>query len=184
MKSGNGVVLGFFNEHVMEPSVGCRYWPYSLDAYGYGQLRWQDTRRLVHAVTCELWHGPRPDGLFAIHSCHRGHLGCWAGEHLSWGTPQKNQQDRVLAGTSNRGERYGLSKLTETNVLAIRARYAAGGITQKTLAAEFGVGRENISAIILRKSWAHLCEAAEQATDTTIQGPRHDDVATPDPATA
>lgn len=47
-------------------------------------------------------------------------------------------------------------KLTDEQVREIRARYAAGGVTQKQLGREFGVGQTTISAILRRRLWAHL----------------------------
>lgn len=38
----------------------------------------------------------------------------------------------------------------------IRARYATGGITQTALAAEYGVSKTAISAIVNRLNWKHI----------------------------
>ena len=48
------------------------------------------------------------------------------------------------------------AKLTESDVLAIRETYAAGGVTMQKLAEKYRVSHVNISLIILRKTWAHL----------------------------
>lgn len=55
-----------------------------------------------------------------------------------------------------RGERVNTAKLTSKVVAIIRARYAAGGVTYKALAREFGVSRGAIGFIILRRNWAHV----------------------------
>jgi hypothetical protein len=47
------------------------------------------------------------------------------------------------------------SKLSDPQVLEIRARYA-GGERQPKLAKEFGVGQDQISRIVNRKRWTHL----------------------------
>lgn len=52
-----------------------------------------------------------------------------------------------------RGEGNPNAKLTEFQVLAIRQRYAAGGVTQVALAAEFGLHKASIYQIIRGKSW-------------------------------
>lgn len=54
-----------------------------------------------------------------------------------------------------RGEENGNAKLNEQIVREIRTRYAAGGISQAALAAEYGVRQTQISNVILRKVWAH-----------------------------
>lgn len=76
--------------------------------------------------------------------------------NLAWGSPRENQTDRVLHGTDNRGERYGLAKLTERDVLEIRRRYAGEGISQRKLAREFGLHQTHIGDIVNRKCWAHI----------------------------
>lgn len=55
-----------------------------------------------------------------------------------------------------RGEAHGMSKLTATKVIEIRALYAAGGITKTDIAARFGVHRSLIYLIIIRKKWKHV----------------------------
>lgn len=44
----------------------------------------------------------------------------------------------------------------ETKVRAIRARYAAGGVTQDELADEYGISQGTVSAILTGKRWAHI----------------------------
>jgi hypothetical protein len=41
-------------------------------------------------------------------------------------------------------------------VLNLRARYAAGGITQKRLAEEYGISGALVSVIVTRKAWKHI----------------------------
>lgn len=55
-----------------------------------------------------------------------------------------------------RGDEHGCAKLTTDKVIAIRACYAAGGISHRRLAAQFGMSRPAISEIIRRKTWRHL----------------------------
>lgn len=63
--------------------------------------------------------------------------------------------DRVRSGESH--PRAG-GKLTAEQVQEIRRRYKAGGVTQKQLAEEFGVGLLAINQICTGKSWTHLPE--------------------------
>jgi len=57
---------------------------------------------------------------------------------------------------SRRGDLHGTAKLSSEQVSEIRARYAAGGVSQKELAAAFGVTAINISKIVRRESWKHV----------------------------
>ena len=54
------------------------------------------------------------------------------------------------------GERSGASKLTEADIVEIRGRYAAGGVTQEDLAREFGVTVSTIRNITNRRTWKHI----------------------------
>lgn len=54
---------------------------------------------------------------------------------------------------SPRGEQHGCAKLTGASVEYIRARYAAGEVTQQRLADLFGVHRSTISLIVRNKKW-------------------------------
>lgn len=46
-----------------------------------------------------------------------------------------------------------MSKLTNAQVLEIRTRYAAGGVKQADLAAEYGIGKATINYILQGKSY-------------------------------
>lgn len=54
------------------------------------------------------------------------------------------------------GEDHAMAKLTTAQVVAIRERYAAGGVSQRALGAEYGVGQQEISLIVRRKHWGHI----------------------------
>lgn len=79
-------------------------------------------------------------------------------ENLLWKSPLENNRDRHRHGTVPHvfGESHWNSKLTNEIVLSIRSRYAAGGITQKTLAEEHGLHQVTVSEIVLRKIWPHI----------------------------
>lgn len=64
--------------------------------------------------------------------------------------------DKVAKGRQALGEQCHAAKLTAAIVTEIRARYAAGNVTHKTLAAEYGITQSNVSMIIHRQTWTHL----------------------------
>jgi len=78
--------------------------------------------------------------------------------HLFLGTANDNNVDRKLKGRSNaaRGDASGPAKLTSADVVAIRTRHAAGGMTQSALARAYGVDPAAISYIVRRINWKHL----------------------------
>jgi hypothetical protein len=75
--------------------------------------------------------------------------------NLRWATHSENQMDRVRHGTSNRGARQHMSKLTADDILAIRRRLAAGH-TQRSIADDHGIARTTVSSIAIGKSWFWL----------------------------
>jgi len=91
-----------------------------------------------------------------LHSCDNPP--CVNPAHLSIGTHQENVAQRDARGRRKPllGEKHGSAKLTDTEVIDIRKRYATGLITQRALAEEYGVTKSRISLIVNRKSWAHL----------------------------
>lgn len=98
-----------FYDDVVLPYDGndCLIWPYARNPGGYGLIRIEGTLRLVTRILCESKNGPPPSPQHhAAHYCGKGHLGCVTKDHLSWKTPKENQADRIVHGTSNRGERH------------------------------------------------------------------------------
>lgn len=75
--------------------------------------------------------------------------------NLCWGTPLEQSDDKRRDGTMACGERQGNSRLSRSDVEAIRRRRANGekGIM---LAREFGVSPTHISRIVHRWFWRHL----------------------------
>ena len=62
--------------------------------------------------------------------------------------------DRVKDGTSNRGERHGLAKLTVADVAEIRQ--LAGLVTHANIAIIFSISRVTVSAIVNRRRWPNV----------------------------
>jgi hypothetical protein len=75
--------------------------------------------------------------------------------HLRWATPVENEADKRSHGTHLRGGLCGASKLTESQVLDIRRRVAAGD-SQGAIAREYGVSQPAISRIMKRENWGWL----------------------------
>lgn len=76
--------------------------------------------------------------------------------HLFKATRSVNSADKVAKNRQARGTKTGLSKLTETQVLAIRATIERGGISQRQLAFAYGISPMAVSQIVRRKSWTHI----------------------------
>lgn len=115
----------------------------------------QGRHRKVSRLVCSAFHGPAPSTRH--HAAHiNGDSLDNRPENLAWKAPAENEADKVLHGTSNRGERQGRSKLAADQIHEIRRTYRAGGVYQTTLAERYGVAQSQISVIVNGKQWAWL----------------------------
>jgi hypothetical protein len=121
---------------------------------GYGNYRGGRRKALAHRYSWEMHFGPIPDGLWVLHKCDNP--GCVRPDHLFLGTHLDNMADMTAKGRSTHGERGTMVRLTEGQVREIHARYATGKITQKDLAADYGISRAEIGMIVQGKCWQHL----------------------------
>lgn len=149
-----GSLPGYLEDVVMTfEEDDCLLWPFAKTNAGYGVIRMDGKNVVVSRYVCERVHGrpPTPEHE-AAHSCGNGHLGCVSLKHLSWKTPVENQADRIIHGTTNRGERHGMSKLTKQDVLNIRSSQE----TNVALAHRYGVGVGSINNVLARRTWGWL----------------------------
>jgi hypothetical protein len=154
-RTPEGSGLAWIREMLRTYEGGCELgWPYGFSTGGYpGEV---SGFTLAGYLVLDLTGRPRPDppGNFLLHSCD--FAACLAPDHIRWGTQQENIADAVARGRNTFGECSNFAKLTETDVIDIRVRYAAGGVLQRELAAEYGVQSNLISRIITGKIWKHL----------------------------
>ena len=144
-----------FLAKVAEPDEnGCHLWTAYTNKGGYGRFHYLGRMVGAHRYAAGMldW----PPSIKTRHTCNV--RACVNPEHLTFGTQADNIRDRDEAGRQARqkGVDHGGAKLTEEQVIEIRSRYAAGGVFQRALAAEYGVSQSVISEIVRRVSWAHL----------------------------
>lgn len=108
------------------------------------------TNRLVHSLVLDAFAGPKPDGCICLHGAG-GRLDNRP-ENLRYGTHADNGADMVRDGNSLQGEKHHQAKLTEAQVIAIRADRRG----ERRLARLYGVSRGTIGFIKQRKTWRHL----------------------------
>lgn len=147
-----------FDKLVWQETDACIIWPLSTISDGYGRLRVGKKIIQTHRLAYEKRIKEIPEGLKVCHKCDNPP--CMNYRHLFLGTVLDNKLDEVNKKRNVHGERHPHAKLTEAQVLDIRARYVLDlknrAPRQKLLAIEFGVGQDVISAIVRRETWKHI----------------------------
>jgi len=145
----------------VQKSDGCWLWTGATTNGGYGVIQsGPRPARIVraHRLSYEMHFGPFDESLDVCHRCDNPR--CVRPDHLFVGTAKTNVADMVAKGRASsggvRGERHGRAKLTEAQVLAIRAAYASGTTSQRQLARDYAVDRGTIRFIVMRKHWTHV----------------------------
>lgn len=135
---------------------GCWEWT-GNKGYGYGHF-WIGTKatgrdHLAHRVSYEWAYGPIPAGMDVCHKCDNP--ACIRPDHLFLGDHATNMRDRTAKRRDNapKGERNNKARLTWEAVRAIRAAYAVGDVTLKTLATQHGVSVPVVSKVVRGEAW-------------------------------
>ena len=144
-------------ESKFEKTEGCWLWTGSTNRDGYGTLWLNGEKYLAHRLSYRIYKGAIPEGLIISHTpiiCHNP--ACVNPAHLTAKTHKENEADKILDGTTNRGERCGTSKLTEEDVCEIKKLLAEGDLIQREIGELYGVGRVIISQIKSQTRWKYL----------------------------
>ena len=137
----------------------CWEWTGARFPAGYGSFSYKQSNSYAHRVAYEFIYGEIPEGAWVLHHCD--HPPCVRPSHLYLGTPSDNAQDRERKGRGNkapfvgRGQTHRASKVTEDNIVAIRAAWRDGESAQ-SIAQRFPVGSAQIYRIIKGSSWSHV----------------------------
>lgn len=135
----------------------CWLWTGGTDDKGYGSVWARGKMRLAHREAYEAKNGAgSAKGLVVRHRCDTPL--CVNHGHLLLGTQADNVRDMVERQRQARGAANGHAKLTEADVMVIRATHISGSSTHshRALARQFGVRHAVIGKIIRRERWGHV----------------------------
>jgi hypothetical protein len=150
---GRSVAERFLDSYKPGAPKACWPWTGTLHHRGYGVIGDNRNRQyLAHRLAYERVHGAIPEGLYVCHHCDNPP--CVNPDHLFLGTDADNQSDKANKGRSTQGIKSPNAKLTDADVLAIRALYPR--MTQQALADKFHVHQTIVSDIVRRVAWKHL----------------------------
>ena len=142
----------FEAKYIPEPNSGCWLWLGAWNDKGYGQFYFPPRNMVsAHTVSWIIHRGDRK-GLSVLHSCDM--RCCVNPDHLRLGTQQDNVDDREARQrrAPPKGAINGMAKLTDAQVLAIRADTRA----PRFIAAEYQTPVSTIKKIRARTTWKHL----------------------------
>ena len=144
------------NKYVDKESSSCWLWLGSVRSSGYGYFRRTENgivvRKSAHRYFYTEYKGEIPEGLYILHTCDNPL--CVNPEHLYAGTAKQNAQDREgrQRGQHVKGENQGSSKLTDQDILNIRA----SSDSQRKLAKQYNVSQHTIWCIVNHITWRHV----------------------------
>ena len=143
-----------FHTKYEKKDSGCWEWTDAKDKKGYGYYRSPTpTAGKAHRFSA-LIHGLDMSQPVIRHMCNNP--SCVNPDHLASGSVKDNSDDKVKANRQPMGITNGRAKLTEQQVLEIRAKYIPWAYSIPMLAKEYGVSNQVIGYIIKGKTWKHI----------------------------
>jgi len=143
----------FMDKVHKDPDTGCWEWTAGKDRAGYGAFRINNKTYKSHRLIAEH-HGKDITDKVVRHQCDNP--GCVNPDHLLTGTQADNIQDMMDRGRHAQGSNNGASKLTESQVIAMRKKYKSGGVTIKSIAEQNNVSRDMCGRILKNLAWRHI----------------------------
>lgn len=154
-------VLRFWAKVNVRGSDDCWEWKTGRSKQGYGVFHWHcghcSYRQLrASRVAYYLHYKEDPGDHFVCHTCDNP--SCCNPGHLFKGDSTANNHDMITKGRHAWGEKQHSAKLTRVQVVEIRKLYRPYKMSQRKLAARYGVAQTTIGEIIRRTTWAALSD--------------------------
>lgn len=128
---------------------GCWEWQ-GVTNKGYGRLNVDGQMVYSHRLSFLLFKGEIAEKMVVCHSCDNPR--CINPAHLFLGEQRDNVRDACSKGRHQKGERNGLSKLTNDDVRLI----LGSDLGCRELAKQLGVHHSQVSRIRNGKAWRHV----------------------------
>ena len=147
----------FESKVTLIPFSDCHYWTASTNKFGYGKLSsGNNSWTLAHRFSFEKVNGKIPEGKSVLHTCDNP--SCVNPQHLYLGDYKQNALDREQRNRGNHafGEKHGRNKLSEEDVLKIKASYQTEKFSFRQLGKIYGVDGKTIANIVRNKLWQRL----------------------------
>jgi hypothetical protein len=108
----------------------------------------------LHVMVCTTFHGARPSSNHLVRHLDGDKFNNRA-DNLTWGTAKENHADIARHGRrqDQSGEKGSAAKLTWEIVAEIRQRYAAGGVSVRALAVDYGVSGRAVHKLLTGQTW-------------------------------
>jgi len=148
--SYEGDALRWVTEAVAVDVDACLPFPFR-GADPYGRVIYEGVSMTAPRAAALMAHGPA-EGRFVLHYCKT--KSCCNKKHIHWGFHAENMADRRRDDTNLPGSKNPNSKLSEQQVIELRA--LAGTAPQTALAARFNVTQTTVSSVLRRETWKHI----------------------------
>jgi hypothetical protein len=128
------------------------------NGYPHVSLGGKKKRRYLHNLVIEAFVGLRPRGMQTRHLDGDKNNCCL--DNLQYGTAAENLRDRWSHGKGNVGSRHGMSKVTEEQVLTIRALSKEGHSSYQIAKHYPMMTARGIRRIVSGDLWRHIGAAS------------------------
>ncbi len=151
---------------VPESGEGCWSWTGSKNEAGYGRIRVNNVEYKANRLSYAVHFNRDPGNFHVLHKCDNPE--CTNPDHLFLGTHADNMRDASIKGrwaekgrgiSRNAGAKNSQSKITPEIVAEIRS--LSGVITQREIAARYGLRQSTVSPIINGHRWRDAAAALE-----------------------
>lgn len=147
---------------IKKPGDACWEWIGFKTPDGYGKFGvGRGNQYYTHRFAWLFHTGTDPGDMQVCHTCDNP--ACCRPDHLFLGTQTDNMKDMTAKGRRStaqlkdrRGERSGMAKFKDEQVIEMRTLRSNGGVTVKALAKRFNCHPRTVVLITGRHTWKHI----------------------------